>query len=605
MCKSKFNLRAVIAFVSVLVIICFSLTMQNTYGAEIAGHLDDPADTNLDAWIDIISAWIEQKGSSLTLVMEMRGDIPTVLTRPDDSITFLWFVDADNNTITGQPHGGVGSDFNVRAVVGEFFGGGYVDICGSMSGGGFGEVSVQGNQIRITIGIAQIGQTNEFEWRCGTFQVVDDIFVPGNTETKIAVANLFPYSVPASVILIPPLLMLSPSGPDVGNLQLEIYDAQGNMLPHQEHQIIWHSSNETVATVSVSGEVKVHNVPSVFWETPYINVSVDGMAPDNAVVIRSTNTNIELSHQMFSGEHVAFYLPTIIEGVDLKKITLDYQIVEATDFAYKAQMKGIGTMPYPAAPQYFVLDVTDDPNTVPCGLSGNPIRLGWEYGKPIHNSCYIVNVPENRTPQWFVIFHEIGHNFQGSSRSFNEFVNAANSAHLSTYSEGLATLAFMWSCYSIITCDTESTLYSQAKNTIQADFSHFREVYIQDLRDYQNGGSNYAKINPNILDGILYEMYDFYGPKVWFDLFSTFLPADEPLPCKLNTEAQQATWFVAVMSASVGEDLREYFRNNYGFPIDDKEWLRIYACVEERILERDWQSINLLDIEHSGFSTLY
>ncbi|MFC1792969.1 hypothetical protein ACFL3Q_05220 [Planctomycetota bacterium] len=602
MCESKFNFRILVAFVLALVIICSNLTLQKTYGAEVVGYLHDPTDTDLEAWVDITSAWIEQNGSSLTLVIEMRGDIPNVLARSDDSITFLWFVDADNSASTGQPHGSVGSDFNVRAVVGESFGGGYVDVCGSISGGGLGEVIIHDNQVRITIGIAQIGQTSQFKWRCGTFQVVNDNFVPGNTETNIAAADLFPFSVPASVKLTPPLLMLSPNGINVGNLQLEIYDAEGNILPNEEHQIMCHSSNEAVATVSAYGEVTVHSVPSVFWETPYINVSVDGVTADNAVVVRSTNTDLALSYQIFDGENVAFYLPTMIDDVNLVNITLEYQVVEATDLAYKAQIKGVGTMPYQTGPQYFILDVTDDPNTVPCGLSGNPVRLGWEYGKPIHNSCYIINIPENRIPQWFVIFHEMGHNFLGSSRSFNEFVNTANSNHCSTYSEGLATLVFMWSCYSIINFDTELMLYSQAKDTILADFFNFREVYIRDLRDYQNNGSNYAEINPNILDGILYEMYDLYGPKVWFDLFSTFLSPDEPLSCKLNTEAQQATWFVAAMSASAGEDLREDFRNSYGFPIDDDEWLTIYACVEERILERDWQSINASDFEHNGVS---
>jgi hypothetical protein len=70
-------------------------------------------------------------------------------------------------------------------------------VCGSISGGGLGEVIIQDNQVRITIGIAQIGQTSGFKWRCGTFQVINDIFVPGNTETNIAVADLFSFSVPA------------------------------------------------------------------------------------------------------------------------------------------------------------------------------------------------------------------------------------------------------------------------------------------------------------------------------------------------------------------------------------------------------------------------
>jgi hypothetical protein len=583
---------------------CLSLTLQKVYGNEFVGRANDPVDSNIDACTDILSAWIEQKGGNLTFFMEMRGDIPTVLAKPNDSITFIWFVDADKSSSTGQPHGGVGSEFNVRAVVGETFGGGFVDVCGSIPGGGRGQVTIQGNRISMSIGIPQIGQPSDFNWRCKTFQQINGARVSGNRETGINITKLLEYSVPARVTLTPPLLMLSPNGPDVGYLQLDIYDEQDNLLPHEEHQIIWSSSNEAVATVSDSGEVKVHGVPSAFWETPYINVSVDGITADNSVIVRSTNMDLGLSHQMFDGEYVAFYLPAMIEDVNLVNITLDYQIVAATDLAYKVQMKGVGTTPYQTGLQYFILDVTDDPNTVPCGLSGNPIRLGWEYGKPIHNSCYIVNVPENQTPQWGVIFHELGHNFTYKSRSFAEFVNAANSDQRFTYSEGLATLGRMWSYYCILNYNAGLILFSHTKDSIETDCSNKRELHLRNLRDYQNNGSKYSEINPHVLDGILYEIYDLYGPKVWFDIFSTFLPADESLPYKLNTEAQQATWLVAAISVSTGENLREVFRNSYGFPIDDDAWLEIYGCVEERIWERDWPGFVEEDFENNDFSAL-
>ena len=41
-------------------------------------------------------------------------------------------VDADRNGTTGQPHGTLGSEFNVRAVVSELYGGGWVDVTGSL-----------------------------------------------------------------------------------------------------------------------------------------------------------------------------------------------------------------------------------------------------------------------------------------------------------------------------------------------------------------------------------------------------------------------------------------------------------------------------------------
>ena len=72
-----------------------------------------------------------------------------------------------------------------------------------------------------------------------------------------------------------------------------------------------------------------------------------------------------------------------------------------------------------------------------------------------------------------------------------------------------------------------------------------------------------------MLDGILMEMWGTYGVKCWFDLFSTFLPSQEAIPVAMDSVEKQATWFVAAMSASAGEDLRELFVNEYGFPIDE------------------------------------
>ena len=93
-------------------------------------------------------------------------------------------------------------------------------------------------------------------------------------------------------------------------------------------------------------------------------------------------------------------------------------------------------------------------------------------------------------------------------------------------------------------------------------------------------------MDADILDGLLVELYELYGSKVWFDLFSTFLPPDETLPVVLDTVAKQATWFVAAISASTGLDLRSTFATDYGFPVDDASWPDILTHVQQRIAAR-------------------
>ncbi len=136
----------------------------------LIGHIDDPSAPAADPHVDILACEIVQQGGVLTFAIETRGAIPTSLPLPDDYITFLWLIDADRDFYTGQPHGFVGSEFNVRAVIGDTFGGSWVDITGDMPGGGTGNVVVNGNRIEMTIDPSQINAPSQFRWRCDAFQ---------------------------------------------------------------------------------------------------------------------------------------------------------------------------------------------------------------------------------------------------------------------------------------------------------------------------------------------------------------------------------------------------------------------------------------------------
>ncbi len=561
--------------------------------ADVISQLTDPEQLSVEAPLDIRSARIEQTGGRLTFVIQTRGDIPTSLPLPDDTMTYLWLLDTDENPATGQPHGELGSEFNVRAVIGQTYGGGFVDVTGAVPGGGTGTVTVNGRTISIQIWLTQVGTPADFSWRCASFHMAGGQWVSGNPETSIADAVTLPYAAPAHVAVTTPLLALSPSGPATGQLAVEIRDANGQVLPNAEHVLAFHSTNEAVATVSGTGLVTALRPPAQHWETPYIEVWADGLMADNAAVIRVTTTDLGVEYQMYPEEHVSFYLPPAIEGVDLHAITTSYEVVPATERAYEAQAEGVGEVPVRGGRQYLVLDVTDDPVTCVCGASGNPVRLGWLWGQPVHNSCYIVNDPQNRVPQWFVMFHELGHNFTCACNSFNLFCMGPSPVHNTAYGEGLASLAAMWSWQSIRS--DPGGLGALARADIDRQFTGTTNGYRQRLADYQNAGANYDAIDPDIVDGILCEMMDAYGLGAWWDLFSTFLPSNEPLPLPLDTREKQATWLVAAMSTTAGADLRPLFRTEYGFPIDDAAWTQILGAVAARIDARPWTQEAIAD----------
>ncbi len=160
------------SIVSVLIIAVFFAGLQSVVAGQIIGQITDPCNMAIDDYLDVLSASVERDDANLTFVMEMRGNIPAASSLPDynDTITYIWFVDADNNPNTGQDAGGVGGEFNVRVVISQnpWFSGGYVDITGAMQGpgtGGTGTIQVAGNTARITINRSQIASVKRFHWR--------------------------------------------------------------------------------------------------------------------------------------------------------------------------------------------------------------------------------------------------------------------------------------------------------------------------------------------------------------------------------------------------------------------------------------------------------
>ena len=574
-----------------------SMSMQEaTQEAEwqVIGELIDSVHVEINGGMDIIRAWIEQSGLMLRLSIETRLPIRTDYSSTQDTGVFLWLMDTDQNPETGQPHIGIGSEFNVRAVIGEQSIDGFVDPTGSLPGGGTAHVSVNGNVVEIIITLNQVADPGQFSWSASSFEIINDLYEQGNQETEVAIATVLPAPTPASrVELLPPLLMLSPNGSSQSQLSAVLWDAEGVVLDHDEHAVSYFEQppSELVTLDTQTGMVEAIEVPGSFWETPHILAVGDGRLSSNQSTIRITDTDLGFNHQYYSGDRVSFYLPQAVEGIDLDTITAMHDIVLATDYSFLAQEFAVGTTPWNGSNQYFVLDIGED-NTVPCGLSGNPVRLGWTLGPGIElgGSCYIDT--SSQSPQWFIIFHELAHNFTLWTSSFMQFADGY-SPQRGTYVEGLASIGALWTIWSVNSCPNR--LNSQALSDLETEWNNLRNRFLFALQDYQDKGADYTQIDPDVLDGIGFDLYDRYGPVIWFDLFSLFLPVNEPLPCPVETESQQATLFAAAISASVGEDLRDLFRESYGFPIDDLAWADLLSCAQSRVSARSFSEQEVCD----------
>jgi len=126
--------------------------------ADIPGYLNP-----IDAGVFQISP------DAIQFWMELSEPIPHN-PNPDHHITYIWFVDTDNNPSTGQNHESVGSEYNIRAVIRNHIddGQGFIDGINSRPSGEI-PLFVSGNKVYVRLILPQIGSPEQFRWNYATF----------------------------------------------------------------------------------------------------------------------------------------------------------------------------------------------------------------------------------------------------------------------------------------------------------------------------------------------------------------------------------------------------------------------------------------------------
>ena len=411
----------------------------------------------------------------------------------------------------------------------------------------------------------------------------------GEAEITATVSDI-PGSATAKVIaghfrIEPPILLLSVTDEPTARLTLNAANADGTPLNLVGRNISFSGGN-SVAGVDTDGVVTAYRPPQSFYETPYITAFLDGVPSHNATIVRVTQDSLGLTLLLLEQTNIVFYIPEQIGTFNYLQIFNDYDVARITNLAYQLEEELMGIRPFYGDVQFLVNDPghgADD--TVPCGISGNPIRLGTDVDKYPHNSCLIVAYPP-ATPQWGIYFHEMGHNFTWASVRFAQLVSGSNVDNSNfSYSEGLATAMGMYAAKMMQKRAERYEISAETLNTILPSVWHFGNT--PDLDAYVNNGANYSQINPSILDDIIMVLADEYGYEILYRFFSIFLPSDAPLPYVIDSDAKQATFFVAAMNAATGTDLRTRFLNEWGFPLDDSFYDQIYLQVEQIVAQRD------------------
>jgi len=373
--------------------------------------------------------------------------------------------------------------------------------------------------------------------------------------------------------LTPAILHLSLIDEPTGKLTVHLEKPNGTSVSLDGKKVEFSSDNKAIATVSKNGMVTAHN----YSKPTTISVLVDGRNPDNWSYIRVSNSSLGLKMLTLPGENIVFEIAKKVRGLNYEKIFKDYEGVRVTDIAYQLEKEATSIEPNNGGIQYMANEVGyDHESLVACGISGNPCILGSNLDYA--GNCLIDE--GDLSPCWFVIFHELGHNFTFTSQRFSDFIDSHSDAD---YSEGLATLAGFYAIQKLL---TKASTYSLS-DKIVTSLSGYFGAYLHDLDVYVAAGADYKTLDANILDGIMVRLEEDYGLSFWYRFFSVFLPARDSLEVDLKTDAEVATYFVAACSAAARTDLRSRFRDEWGFPIINNFYNRVYPDVQKAVAQRD------------------
>jgi hypothetical protein len=227
----------------------------------------------------------------------------------------------------------------------------------------------------------------------------------------------------------------------------------------------------------------------------------------------------------------------------------------------------------------------DADGTVPCGLNGNPVRLG--VGVDNLRSC----LGATDYLHWGVMSHEIGHNFMsGSQRAFADLITPL--ANKTTFIEGIATflgfaaqeeLLRIPSAYGLQTL----TVSNMSRNDIPLTPAFDRAVFFPELAAFEAHPDFANAMTADIFAAILIHLYDEFGPHFAFRFFSAFVPAEQPLDFNLANEGQALAFWAAACSAAAGTDLKERFQTRWALPLDSSFYDTIYPKVVILVARRE------------------
>ena len=325
--------------------------------------------------------------------------------------------------------------------------------------------------------------------------------------------------------------------------------------------------DQTLISISADGYVTALRQENPDEIGTWVSATINGQTVANACIVRVLSINYNITFIEETRANTKLYYPDSIKGENISAYVAQYEIPAVIEYFYTIQQELMGLQPSNGCKQIIEVDFGETEQQRVCGISGNPLRLGWNIAGNIWQNCFLVPFFPPRSPQWFIFAHEMGHNFTWDSAIFAQALGTF------LYSEGMASSLGL-ECYEkMMNNPSEFPLQNDAKTTIQAQVNQYQNTFQSAFQTWINRGAIFSELTPDIIDGIYYHYKANYSGN--FEQ-RFYLPLQPEFTSELsgilsdvaaNGENGKHTFFAALISAAIEEDASQEFITTYHYPI--------------------------------------
>jgi hypothetical protein len=361
---------------------------------------------------------------------------------------------------------------------------------------------------------------------------------------------------------------------------LVVRDGFGNV---QDGSLVFFNYDTTLISVDSLGYVRALRAELSNEIGTWVQATFNGEYLNNSSVVRVLSRKYDLPYTEVVGDHTALYYPTEIGGEDIESLVNLYQIPLVDEYAYALESEYMGLVPFDSVRQIIEIDFGEGEESRVCGISGNPFRLGWNIQGNAWQNCFLVPFLAPRSPQWFVMYHEIGHNFTWPSYTFGWSIGPVGE-----YSEGIASVLALEAMQTILDHPSRYPINAPANASLALVIEMQRYNYKVNFQNWLNSGANFKDITPDIVDGIWLKYRDSIGVNFARRFFTPLQPKyqSEMTPildsiAQSGSDASRHTLFAALVSGAFGQDLKITFINDYHYPIEQPLYTVMLSTVSE------------------------